>query len=323
MMNTPHVDDRLDDWLDDRLEPAERAEIERHLRDCEDCRGLADGLVATRRVLRASSAEATESDGLAARIRLALDREDEAAGAVQLGTGMDLEAETEPQSERSDASEVSEVSEASGLAPIVPFRHRMDRRTWALAAVALFATFLGLGVWLTPSSAPPSIPTPDPTPKPTVASPVDDAFHQYAAIDGTESTKTRLAVESPEELHGRWQDADLGFEARVLDLRAMGIELAGGDAPRLGGRKSALAVYSSDGNPPVACWMFRGTEAELPEPIAEHHERGFHFRLYEREGVTLVVWREGDVLCILASRGPRSDVLSLAVGKAMAPPARV
>ncbi|MGA9751270.1 MAG: zf-HC2 domain-containing protein, partial [Acidobacteriota bacterium] len=43
-MNCETVLERLDDYLDGALAPGERAELERHLRDCGACRGEAEGL---------------------------------------------------------------------------------------------------------------------------------------------------------------------------------------------------------------------------------------------------------------------------------------
>lgn len=45
---TRHLDERLDDWLDGELAPAERLEAERHLSDCAECRETAARLRALR-----------------------------------------------------------------------------------------------------------------------------------------------------------------------------------------------------------------------------------------------------------------------------------
>lgn len=271
MTTGSHVEGRLDDWLDDRLSPAERAEVDEHLLECEECRALRDGLLVTRRVLRASEAPTAPTGGLERKIRLALDQEDQ---------------------ENRD-SETRGAPRPSG-----------GRRTlWLPVAAGVVLAIVGLVIWLA-RSAP---------------SPVDDAFAGYAALDTDPNAIAALATSDADELQRRWQEARLSFEARVLDLGAMGLELAGGRATRLGDHRAAFAVYTSETAAPVACWMFLGSEEALPAAVEEHEERGFHFRVYERDGITLVVWREGEVLCALASRGPSSDVLALAVAKAMAP----
>jgi hypothetical protein len=43
-----------------------------------------------------------------------------------------------------------------------------------------------------------------------------------------------------------------------------------------------------------------------------------HFVIYERRGVTLVFWMEGDVMCVLSSDIGREEVVGLAFAKAMA-----
>jgi hypothetical protein len=67
--------------------------------------------------------------------------------------------------------------------------------------------------------------------------------------------------------------------------------------------------------------MFPGEEADLPPPVEVRFDHGFEFRIYSRGGTTLVVWREGEVLCALAGTGDRDQVVGLAIAKAMAPPA--
>jgi hypothetical protein len=47
--------------------------------------------------------------------------------------------------------------------------------------------------------------------------------------------------------------------------------------------------------------------------------RGFDFSIPRRGGRTVVLWREGDVVCALAARGDPESVVALAFAKAMAP----
>lgn len=268
MTQPQHVEDRLDRWLDDRLSPVERGEVERHLAVCEDCRALRDGLLTTRRAMRAADAGGEAPAGLEDRIRIALDREDAAA-----------EAAARP-----------------------PSPARAWRGSWLLLAAALLVAAVGLVTWLRPA------PTPGP---------VDAAFAEFASLTSDPRALAEISTTGPDELLRRWESAELGIDPRVLDLSAMGMELQGGAARALGDRPAALAVYESP-NGPMACWMFRGAEDVLPPALEVHEERGFRFHLYSRDGVNLVVWREGEMLCALVVRGDRRWALDLAIAKAMA-----
>jgi anti-sigma factor RsiW len=268
----PHLDDRLDAWLDGRLAPDERREVERHLAECADCAGLRDALVATRRVLRTGVDDEPPPAGLEERILAALDRED---------------------------------VHRTGLSGAPRWRRL------ALPLAAGIALAVAAAVLLLRGPAGP-------------ADPVAAAFDQYATLTGT-AAPPELRAATAAEVEDRWRRANLGFPARVLDLTAMGIAVVGGDATRLAGMPAARALYQGAhqgaGQPLVVCWMFPGEEADLPPPVEVRFDHGFEFRIYSRGGTTLVVWREGEVLCALAGTGDRDQVVGLAIAKAMAPPA--
>lgn len=77
-----HVDEALQELLDGRLGPAERAAIEAHLAGCSRCRRLRLSLEASRAVLRAAlQGEEGPAEPLRARVLAALDAEDRAQGA--------------------------------------------------------------------------------------------------------------------------------------------------------------------------------------------------------------------------------------------------
>ncbi len=85
MTATPHFEHRLDAWLDGRLDSNEHAVVERHLRECADCRRRRDALAVVRGALRAEAAPVTEPAAanehaeLRRRVLAALDEEDAAA----------------------------------------------------------------------------------------------------------------------------------------------------------------------------------------------------------------------------------------------------
>jgi anti-sigma factor RsiW len=106
------------------------------------------------------------------------------------------------------------------------------------------------------------------------------------------------------------------FSTRVFDLGMMGQELVGGRVHSLRARPSALFVYRGRDGSVVLCEMYAGTLAELPPPAARVEHEGIAFQIYDREGLTLVFWMEGEVVCVLVGAG-REAVVQLAFAKAM------
>jgi anti-sigma factor RsiW len=297
----PHVDHRLDDWLDGRLDERGRREVEEHLAACAECRDLRDGLVTARTALRPALADGAPPADLAARIEAVLDREDERLPSADRRP-VPLESGAAPRRRQAVPAPPSQAPGSRDRA-MGRRRSRLARIVLPLAAGLALAV---LGVWWLagrPSEA---------------ANPVEAAFEQYASLADLPALPAGLAVARAAELERRWLRADFDFPARVLDLSAMGIALAGGDATRLAGAPAARALYRGDGIL-VACWMFRGQEEALPAPAAVRAHDGFDFRVYRRGGTTLVLWREGEVLCALAGTGDPERVVALAFAKAMAP----
>jgi anti-sigma factor RsiW len=270
-----HVDDRLDDWLDGRLDESGRREVEDHLAACAECRGLRDALVSARAALRSALADVEPPADLTARVGAALDREDRRL-------------------------------RAAAPAPHASPRRRRLRLARVVLPLAAALALAVIGLWLLAG------------PRPGAGDPVEAAFEEYSSLAESAALPSELAVADAGELERRWRRADFDFPARVLDLSAMGIALAGGDVTRLAGSPAARALYRGDGIL-VACWMFRGEEEALPAPAAVRAHDGFDFRVYRRGGTTLVLWREGEVLCALAGTGDPERVVALAFAKAMAP----
>jgi anti-sigma factor RsiW len=110
-----------------------------------------------------------------------------------------------------------------------------------------------------------------------------------------------------------------GPRVRVIDLGMMNITLEGGLRHALAGQPSALYSYRTPSGARLVCQMYEGRLADLP-PLAEIREQnGFRFQVYTRDGVTLVFWQEGELVCVLASELPADEVIALAQAKAMAP----
>ena len=122
---------------------------------------------------------------------------------------------------------------------------------------------------------------------------------------------------SPAALEAFFVDRGIGFETRVFDLGMMGFDIAGGRVEALAGRTAALFAYRGPGGVLMVCRMYLGTLEELPEPSRMLEHDGVVFRVYERDGRTLVFWEEGEVVCVLASDAPAQDVIALSFAKAV------
>ena len=110
----------------------------------------------------------------------------------------------------------------------------------------------------------------------------------------------------------------LGFPARVFDLGMMGYALVGGSVHRLAGARSALFAYQGAQGGRLICQMYEGTTGALPPAEEERVANQIPFRVYRREGLTLVFWQEGPVVCVLASDGDSGEAVDLALAKASA-----
>jgi anti-sigma factor RsiW len=191
-------------------------------------------------------------------------------------------------------------------APASALPHReLGRRSvtrWALAASLLLAVLATLS-WL-------------------VVRPRGPADVVAAALLEHErgpAVRPSLTATTAEAVEARWQAARIGFPVRVLDLQAMGIFLAGGDAARLQGRLAARTDYRG-GNKRYTCWMYEGRVDDLPPPDERRREGPFEFSIYRRGPTTLVFWQEGTVVCAFVGSGDSETVIRLAIGKAMLPP---
>jgi len=109
----------------------------------------------------------------------------------------------------------------------------------------------------------------------------------------------------------------IAFQTRVFDLGMMGYRLVGARVHRLAARASALFTYRGGDDRTLMCQMYEGTLAELPQGGEAHEHNGIEFRIFRKQGVTLVFWMEGSVVCVLVSDAPSDAVLQLAYAKAV------
>lgn len=290
-MSERHVNDRLDEWVDGRLPADDAREVERHLVACASCRAEADALRAVRAAVAGRGDDVELPAGLEDRIRGLLDAEDAAARKQASPAGAAVGAPRFAGRRRPPA--------ASPRSPLA----------WALPLAAGLLLAVAAILWAAMRTTP-------------HAEPIAGAFAQFAELSGDLETWRAAQVDGPRELEQRWHAAELGFPTRVLDLSMTGYVLAGGRATRLAERPAALAIYRGPSGI-VTCWMLAGRDGEEEDFAAAvdvHEADGIRFHVFERRGITLVVWREGEVLCALSGGMSRDAVVELAHTKAMAPP---
>jgi anti-sigma factor RsiW len=111
----------------------------------------------------------------------------------------------------------------------------------------------------------------------------------------------------------------LPFAPRVFDFGMMGYRLVGGSVERLAGHPAALFGYENPGGQRVLCEMYQGSLSELPQPAEQREHAGIRFRVYRADGLTLVFWQEGAVVCVLTSDGDPEQAIQLAFAKAARP----
>jgi anti-sigma factor RsiW len=151
-----------------------------------------------------------------------------------------------------------------------------------------------------------------------VPDPVDRARVEYEAVRGG-SVELVHRTSDAVDLERYFNEPSRGPRVRVIDLGMMGWALEGGVHHRFGDRPSALYTYRSAGGARLVCQMYPGRLADLPAADELRRQNGFEFRIYTRDGVTLVFWQEGELVCVLAADLPAAEVVALAVAKAMAP----
>ena len=65
--------------------------------------------------------------------------------------------------------------------------------------------------------------------------------------------------------------------------------------------------------------MYPGAISELPADTTLRENNGIKFQVYQRSGVTMVFWQEGEIVCALSSDIASENVIQLAFAKAMLP----
>ena len=301
----------LHQYADGELRGAELQQAEALLAEREDAREELEAIQSSKAGLRSAlTEEPVDTTSLETKIRAALDDEvaalddaealaDSGLGAPNLG-GPSLGAPSTPSSmPPQPTSSLSRWTVPALLAA-------------GLGAVALLVLWPGSDRGTDAPVQPPVIEAP---------APIRLALAEEVARDvqGLVGGDWQLAIDSAEgpEIETWFAEEGIAFETRVFDLAMMEFGLEGGSRKTLAGHPSAAFAYRGPDGNLVLCQMFPGDESELPDGVTITEKDGITFYSYQVGEVSMTFWREGPVLCVLASLLDADAVLGLAQAKAM------
>lgn len=142
------------------------------------------------------------------------------------------------------------------------------------------------------------------------------AVETYELFDRGRLTIRR--VENPEEIVEELTRAVGGhFHPMGYDLTAMQMRPVAGLVHEIQGRKVLVAIYEGAGGT-LFCYTFFGSEKDAPANAAKFIDsvKKVNFYAFSRGEINAVLHREGDLVCILASKMPMNELLALAKSKA-------
>lgn len=107
------------------------------------------------------------------------------------------------------------------------------------------------------------------------------------------------------------------FKPMGYDLSMLKVKPTKGAIVTMATRPIQVVVYIGEG-PEVLCFTFLGYEGDAPREakLFFDPEKQINFHMFSEEGVNAVLHREGDVICILASKLPMEELLNVARAKA-------
>jgi mycothiol system anti-sigma-R factor len=110
-----------------------------------------------------------------------------------------------------------------------------------------------------------------------------------------------------------WQTraADGRFAPMEYDFPSF--HVVGGAVDEINGRKVLITVYAGNDNS-ITCFTFLGTEQDAPRDATRFfdREKDSTFYTFARNRYNAVLHREGDIICLLASKLPMNDLLTIA-----------
>ncbi|ANM29363.1 hypothetical protein ABI59_06810 [Acidobacteria bacterium Mor1] len=290
----------LHQYADGELSGAELQQAEALLAEREEARAELEAIRSSKAGLRSAlTDEPVDTTSLETRIRAALDDEvaalDDAEALADSGLGAAPIPMPAPQPTSSTSSWTVPALLAAGL-----------------AAVAMLVFWPGSQDGTDAPVQPPTIEAP---------APIRLALAEEVARDvqGLVGGDWQLAIDSADgpEIEAWFEEEGIAFETRVFDLAMMQFGLEGGSRKTLAGHPSAAFAYRGPDGNLVLCQMFPGDESELPDGVTITEKDGITFYSYQVGEISMTFWREGQLLCVLASMLDADQVLGLAQAKAM------
>jgi mycothiol system anti-sigma-R factor len=110
-----------------------------------------------------------------------------------------------------------------------------------------------------------------------------------------------------------WQTRAVDGRFAPMEYDFPSFHVVGGTVEEINGRKVLVSVYAGDHNS-ITCFTFLGTEQDSPRDATRFfdEEKDATFYTFARNGYNAVLHREGDVICLLASKLPLNDLLAMA-----------
>jgi anti-sigma factor RsiW len=144
---------------------------------------------------------------------------------------------------------------------------------------------------------------------------ISQAFQEYRG----DRLQLDIVANDVEEIERGFEAAGVPFPTRVFDLAMMDYQVVGGRVYELHDGPSAFFVYRNGPGKILVCQMFRGNVSELPlgQRSSLRENNDIQFFVYHLEGLTIVFWQEGEVICVLTSDLDSEEVIQLAFAKAI------
>ena len=106
------------------------------------------------------------------------------------------------------------------------------------------------------------------------------------------------------------------FQPVAFDLSMMQLYPVAGFVQTVGGRDVLVTVYQGAG-PEITCFTFLGNEADAPDGAEKFYDADMRINFYSlsHQGLSAVLHKEGEVICILVSKLTAADLLAVIRGK--------
>ena len=106
------------------------------------------------------------------------------------------------------------------------------------------------------------------------------------------------------------------FQPVAFDLSMMQLYPVSGFTQKTAGRDVLITVYQGAG-PEITCFTFLGNEADAPDGAEKFYDADMRVNFYSfsHHGLSAVLHKEGNVICILVSKMTAADLLAVIRGK--------